>query len=128
MEEKESLEKRISFLEDSIKRREQASFIDTNEAKALKDALNDELIKSFLSDKARFENLLKDIDGIVDNGTKAMDEAQDNGVAINQLQKNGQYTFPLNVTIVGFYNNLKQFSNRYKLSIRPTLETLIPKE
>ena len=128
MEEKESLEKKITFLEESIKKRKDAPSIDIQEAEELKRSLNDELTRIMTEDRKKLENLLKDFKIIVENGTKAIDETQQNGQAINVLLKNGQEAYPVDGRITGFYRYLVRIIEDYEVRIRQSIETLIPKE
>lgn len=122
--EKASLESRISYLETFIKKRKELPSMSNEEATEIKSDLNALLYKSFVADKKRFDDLIKEIMLIISNGEDVMKKVRESGSTVNRLMKNPN-PFGIDGRITSFYGVLKKFYSSYYTNTKPNIEALI---
>ncbi len=128
MANRETLEKRKSFLEESLTKRKHHPSITREKADELRSLVNDDLTGTAADDKKKLEALIKEIKAIADNGAKETDEARQNGEVIVRLLKDTSYTASPDGRIIGFYGFVKRIVSEYETRIKPSMETMFPEE
>lgn len=123
---KTELEGRIRYLEDFIAKRKNQPLIDKEEAEEIKKSLYEDLYKTMVSDKKRFESILPELEKMAKDGLESVRETQNLGKDLNKLMKKENPFFKIDNRLSALYEILNEFVVNYNSYSKGKIESYKP--